>query len=75
MSVQDDLAAVKRRLQDLEHTVEELERRVGTGQTAPLAPASGRAASMVTIPDAPYDAGKWTDVDDEGLGARDRHAP
>ncbi|MFF3602342.1 hypothetical protein [Streptomyces sp. NPDC002463] len=75
MSVQDDLAAVKRRLQDLEHTVEELERRVGTERGAPSAPASGRAENMVTIPDTPYDAGKWTDVDDEGLGARDHHAP
>ncbi|WP_225799350.1 hypothetical protein [Streptomyces sp. NK15101] len=75
MSVQDDLAAVKRRLQDLEHTVEELERRVVAERVAPAAPASGPAASMVTIPDDPYDAGKWTDVDDEGLGARDRHAP
>ncbi|MFG3252744.1 hypothetical protein [Streptomyces sp. NPDC048172] len=30
---------------------------------------------MVTIPDQPYDSGLWTDVDDEGLGAQDRHAP
>ncbi|MFI2732948.1 hypothetical protein [Streptomyces sp. NPDC018711] len=75
MSVQDDLAAVKRRLQDLEHTVEELERRVGTERGASSAPAPGRAESMVTIPEAPYDAGMWTDVDDEGLGARDHHAP
>ena len=30
---------------------------------------------MVTIPEQPYDTGLWTDVDDEGLGARDRHAP
>ncbi|WP_086831697.1 hypothetical protein [Streptomyces sp. NRRL B-24572] len=75
MSVQDDLAAVKRRLQDLEHTVEELERRVGTERGASPRPTAGRAESMVTIPDAPYDAGKWTDVDDEGLGAHDHHAP
>ncbi|MEU7031785.1 hypothetical protein AB6O49_22835 [Streptomyces sp. SBR177] len=75
MSVQDDLAAVKRRLQDLEHTVEELERRVGTERTSRSAPTGSRAQSMVTIPDAPYDSQKWTDTDDEGLGARDRHAP
>ncbi|MFE7598132.1 hypothetical protein [Streptomyces sp. NPDC057494] len=75
MSVQDDLAAVRRRLQDLEHTVEELERRVGTERGATPTPSAGRAQSMVTIPEGPYDAGKWTDVDDEGLGARDRHAP
>ncbi|MFC8511263.1 hypothetical protein ACFU3J_22435 [Streptomyces sp. NPDC057411] len=74
MSVQDDLAAVKRRLQDLEHTVEELERRVGAKGNAPT-PTGGRADSMVTIPDTPYDSQKWTDIDDEGLGARDRHAP
>ncbi|MFB7863344.1 MULTISPECIES: hypothetical protein [unclassified Streptomyces] len=75
MSVQDDLAAVRRRLQDLEHTVEELERRVGAERSAPRVPKEGRADSMVTIPDTPYDSQKWTDIDDEGLGARDRHAP
>ncbi|NSL43536.1 hypothetical protein [Streptomyces sp. 8P21H-1] len=30
---------------------------------------------LVTIPDTPYDNSLWTDSDDEGLGARDRHAP
>ncbi|MFJ3666179.1 hypothetical protein ACIPSE_06970 [Streptomyces sp. NPDC090106] len=30
---------------------------------------------LVTIPDTPYDTSLWTDSDDEGLGARDRHAP
>ncbi|WP_411108256.1 hypothetical protein [Streptomyces sp. c-19] len=77
MSVQDDLAAVKRRLQDLEHTVEELERRVGGEPGAPPSPSSSeaRAEGLVTIPDTPYDSGLWTDTDDEGLGARDRHAP
>lgn len=75
MSVQDDLAAVKRRLQDLEHTVEQLERRVGAERSRSAPPAGGRAENMVTIPDTPYDAQKWTDTDDEGLGARDRHAP
>ncbi|MDT0462840.1 MULTISPECIES: hypothetical protein [Streptomyces] len=30
---------------------------------------------LVTISDAPYDSSLWTDSDDEGLGARDRHAP
>ncbi|WP_411141191.1 hypothetical protein [Streptomyces sp. x-80] len=46
----------------------------GTTGTPP-----GRAgvadADMVTIPDAPYDATLWTDAEDEGLGAKDRHAP
>ncbi|MBC9711051.1 hypothetical protein H9Y04_00490 [Streptomyces sp. TRM66268-LWL] len=30
---------------------------------------------MISIPDAPYDRSLWTDSDDEGLGAHDRHAP
>ncbi|MFJ3900874.1 hypothetical protein [Streptomyces sp. NPDC090025] len=75
MSVQDDLAAVRRRLQDLERTVDDLERRVGADRGAPAPPPEGRAESMVTVPDTPYDSGLWTDTDDEGLGARDRHAP
>ncbi|MET9530695.1 MULTISPECIES: hypothetical protein [unclassified Streptomyces] len=49
-------------------------------------PAAGPAAGpdLVTIPDAPYDTALWSSaassaaadyVDDEGIGARDRHAP
>ncbi|MET8248184.1 hypothetical protein ABZV31_29515 [Streptomyces sp. NPDC005202] len=38
-------------------------------------PATAKRASLVTIPDTPYDNTLWTDSDDEGLGARDRHAP
>ncbi|GGZ55470.1 hypothetical protein [Streptomyces bluensis] len=34
-----------------------------------------RRPELVTIPDTPYDRTLWTDSDDEGLGARDRHAP
>ncbi|MGW3954257.1 hypothetical protein ACWEKM_25770 [Streptomyces sp. NPDC004752] len=34
-----------------------------------------RRPDLVTISDAPYDVSLWTDSDDEGLGARDRHAP
>jgi hypothetical protein len=30
---------------------------------------------MVSIPDTPYDSSLWKDAEDEGLGARDRHAP
>lgn len=74
MSVQDDLAAVKRCLEDLVRTVGQLERSVTAEGTTP-APTTGRAESVVTIPDTPYDSGLWTDTDDEGLGARDRHAP
>lgn len=38
-------------------------------------PAAPHRPDLVTIPDAPYDRSLWTDSDDEGLGARDRHAP
>lgn len=39
------------------------------------APAAVQRPELVTIPDTPYDSTLWTDSDDEGLGARDRHAP
>ncbi|MEV5958677.1 hypothetical protein AB0M11_33905 [Streptomyces sp. NPDC051987] len=37
--------------------------------------APGTRPDLVTISDDPYDINLWTDTDDEGLGARDRHAP
>ncbi|MFE7313671.1 hypothetical protein ACFU7T_11260 [Streptomyces sp. NPDC057555] len=30
---------------------------------------------MVPVPDTPYNSALWTDAEDEGLGAKDRHAP
>jgi hypothetical protein len=42
---------------------------------AAASPASPKRPELVTIPDTPYDGSLWTDSDDEGLGARDRHAP
>ncbi|MFG2135776.1 hypothetical protein [Streptomyces sp. NPDC048650] len=33
------------------------------------------ADEMVQVSDAPYDSALWTDAEDEGLGAKDRHAP
>ncbi|MDT0434485.1 MULTISPECIES: hypothetical protein [Streptomyces] len=36
---------------------------------------AARRTDLVPIPDTPYDTSLWTDSDDEGLGARDRHAP
>ncbi|MFF8608652.1 hypothetical protein ACF06X_22230 [Streptomyces sp. NPDC015346] len=74
MSLQDDLAAVKRSLDDLVRTVGQLERSIAAERGAPLPPTTSRP-DLVTIPDTPYDSGLWTDTDDEGLGARDRHAP
>jgi regulator of replication initiation timing len=38
-------------------------------------PATQKRPDLVTIPDTPYDDSLWIDSDDEGLGARDRHAP
>lgn len=37
--------------------------------------AKAKRPDLVQIPDTPYDNSLWTDSDDEGLGARDRHAP
>ncbi|MFF4454652.1 hypothetical protein [Streptomyces goshikiensis] len=75
MSLQDDLTAVRRNLDELTRSVERLER-----QAAHRPPAGGGSAppdpsGMVTIPDTPYDSSLWTDTDDEGLGARNRRAP
>lgn len=74
MSLQDDLNAVRRNLDELTRKVEQLEQRAGgpaprAGSVPPVPPG------MVTVPDTPYDSSLWTDSDDEGLGARDRRAP
>ncbi|MFE6691671.1 hypothetical protein ACFVFQ_35020 [Streptomyces sp. NPDC057743] len=39
------------------------------------APGTEGGDEMVTIPDTPYNSALWTDAEDEGLGAKDRHAP
>ncbi|MFG2294799.1 hypothetical protein [Streptomyces sp. NPDC048603] len=76
MSLQDDLNAVRRNLDELTRKVEQLEQKAArqrgeqSGASAP--PAASR---MVPVPDTPYDNALWTDTDDEGLGARDRRAP
>ncbi|MCX5050799.1 MULTISPECIES: hypothetical protein [unclassified Streptomyces] len=96
MSVQDDLTAVQRCLDDLARSVGRLEKQLGGGgldmrrvrvdadhlresvallrETA-SSPSTPRKPELVTIPDTPYDPSLWIDTDDEGLGARDRHAP
>ncbi|MEN8651135.1 hypothetical protein ABCR94_10940 [Streptomyces sp. 21So2-11] len=97
MSLQDELTAVQRCLDELVRSVAQLEQRVGgdgleirrvrtdTGhlreslallrEAAPAIRTPESRPDLVTIPDAPYDSSLWTDTDDEGLGARDRHAP
>ncbi|MFE2581354.1 hypothetical protein [Streptomyces sp. NPDC059378] len=55
---------------DTDHLRESVELlRTSAAQPVPRAP------ELVTISDTPYDITLWTDTDDEGLGARDRHAP
>jgi len=44
-------------------------------EAAPGSPGKPQRPDLVSIPDTPYDNSLWTDSDDEGLGARDRHAP
>ncbi|WP_175411878.1 hypothetical protein [Streptomyces sp. TRM64462] len=81
MSLQDDVTAVKRCLDELVRSVDRLEKDLAaekrggqrTGEKPEAAP--GRPEELVTIPDTPYDASLWRDSDDEGLGSRDRHAP
>ncbi|MEE1804316.1 hypothetical protein ACIBJC_15780 [Streptomyces sp. NPDC050509] len=76
MSLQDEMAAVRRRLNDLESTVERLERQLAQARESDLQPERARPVNdLVTIPDTPYDTALWTDSDDEGLGVRDRRAP
>ncbi|MFG2980501.1 hypothetical protein ACGFYQ_04485 [Streptomyces sp. NPDC048258] len=74
MSLQDDLSAVRRNLDELTRKVEQLEQQAKRQKPAPPS-AAPDPSRMVTIPDTPYDNALWTDTDDEGLGARDRHAP
>ncbi|MET7514349.1 hypothetical protein ABZS88_12850 [Streptomyces sp. NPDC005480] len=95
MSLNDDLAAAERCLDELCRTVGRVERQLDGGldvrrvrtdadhlreSVALLRAASAgatppRRPELVPIPDTPYDSSLWTDSDDEGLGARDRHAP
>ncbi|MET9697934.1 hypothetical protein ABZY31_13545 [Streptomyces sp. NPDC006529] len=73
MSLQDDLTAVRRNLNELVRSVERLERDVA--RQAPAAPKPPGEDGTVFVPDTPYDSALWTDSDDEGLGSRDRRAP
>lgn len=73
MSLQDDLSAVRRNLDELTRKVERLEQQAKRQKPGPA--AAPDPSHMVTVPDTPYDSSLWKDVDDEGLGARDRHAP
>ncbi|MEC3996757.1 hypothetical protein VSR01_25915 [Actinacidiphila sp. DG2A-62] len=52
-----------------------LRESLGLLQASAPAAANDREVDMVTVPDAPYDRGLWTDAEDEGLGSPYRHAP
>jgi hypothetical protein len=54
---------------------EHLRESVALLRAAASAPGTPKRPELVTISDTPYDPALWTDSDDEGLGARDRHAP
>lgn len=62
---------VRRVRTDADH----LRESVALLRAAASSPAAPRKPELVTIPDTPYDPSLWIDTDDEGLGARDRHAP
>ncbi|MEV0173464.1 hypothetical protein AB0I00_20400 [Streptomyces sp. NPDC050803] len=62
---------VRRVRTDCDH----LRESVALLRAAASAPAAPKRPDLVTIPDTPYDDSLWIDTDDEGLGARDRHAP
>lgn len=75
MSLQDDLNAVRRNLDELTRKVEQLEQKAARQSPARSSSPTPPGQGMVSIPDTPYDSAMWTDTDDEGLGARDRRAP
>ncbi|MEW2624849.1 hypothetical protein [Streptomyces sp. NPDC048106] len=62
---------VRRARLDADH----LRESVALLREAAATQGSAPRPDLVTISDAPYDLSLWTDADDEGLGARDRHAP
>jgi hypothetical protein len=54
---------------------EHLRQSVALLRETSASPGAPRKPDLVSIPDTPYDPSLWIDTDDEGLGARDRHAP
>lgn len=78
MSQPEDLTAIQRRLDELVDRVGQLERTVDQLRSGPATRGEQKTPGrheLVTIPDTPYNSALWTDSDDEGLGASDRHAP
>ncbi|MGW5114372.1 hypothetical protein ACWEQ8_02815 [Streptomyces noursei] len=66
---------VRRVRSDTDHLRESLALlKEGLAGAPPGRPAAADD-EMVQIPDTPYNSALWTDAEDEGLGAKDRHAP
>lgn len=66
-----DTIGVRRLVSDVRRIAEDLT-ELGGPMPGHVPPP---AEPLETIPDAPYDRSMWTDAEDEGLGAPDRHAP
>ncbi|MEU7634855.1 MULTISPECIES: hypothetical protein [unclassified Streptomyces] len=69
---------IRRVRSDTDHLRESLallkQSQAGAPPGRPAGPAKNED-EMVPVPDTPYNAALWTDAEDEGLGAKDRHAP
>jgi hypothetical protein len=73
MSLQEELTAVKRSLDDLVRTVGQLEQRLSeTSGTEARPHTPVLVHDLIPIPDTPYNHALWTDSDDEGLGVHSR---
>lgn len=73
MSLQEELTAVRRSLDDLASTVGRLEQRLAELRGKEPRPAAvAHVHELVPIPDTPYDHALWIDSDDEGLGVHSR---
>ncbi|MCT2591946.1 hypothetical protein LHJ74_18915 [Streptomyces sp. N2-109] len=65
---------IRRMRSDTEHLRESLALLRASAPGA-SGPSDTPHREMVIVPDTPYDSSLWTDAEDEGLGAKDRHAP
>jgi hypothetical protein len=69
-----DTLDVRRLAQDVQRLAESLA-AVTEIAAAGAAPGPGAPSRLEVIPDEEYPRSFWEDAEDEGLGARDRHAP
>ena len=74
-SLDDGLRTAQRCVGELTHTVGRLAHHASRAASPTAGATAAVRPEMVTIPDKPYDHGLWSDVENEGVGAKDRHAP